>query len=67
MSPIYRKRPKAEGPQRGEAEKEDNRMRKDTKAEESKWKELERQRWKEWKLYREESQWKGGGNDIKWE
>lgn len=66
MSPIYRKRPKAESPQRGELEKEDKRVRK-KKPEKSKRKELERQRWKEWKLYKEESRWKGGGNDIKWE
>lgn len=66
MSPIYRKRPKAESPQRGEIEKEDKRVRKDTKTEESKRKELARQRWKESKLYKEESRWKGEGNGIKW-
>lgn len=55
MSPIYRKRPKAESPQRGEVEKEDKGVRKDTKTEESKRKELERLRWKEQKLYKEES------------
>lgn len=66
MSPIYRKRPKAESLERGEVEKEDKRVRKNTKTEESKRKELERQRWKEWKLYKEGSRWKGRGNEIKW-